>query len=77
MIPGLAEWVKDLEFAVSCGVGRVHGWDPPWLWLWYRPAAATLIGPIAWEPPYVAGVALKRPKTKKKKGRKRQITTTL
>ena len=28
------------------------------LWLWGRPAA--LIQPVAWEPPYAAGAALKR-----------------
>ena len=45
----LAQWVKDLVL----------------LWLWYRPAATVLIGPLAWEPPYVAGVALKRQKDPK------------
>ena len=43
-IPGLAQWVK----------------DPALLWLWRRPAATALIGPLAWEPPYAAGVALKK-----------------
>ena len=32
------------------------------LWLWCRPAPVALIGPLAWEPPYTAGVALKRKK---------------
>ena len=32
--------------------------------LWCRLAAATLIGPLAWEPPYAVGAA---PKDKKKK----------
>ena len=41
---GLAQWVKDLVL----------------LWLWYRLAAAALIHPLAWEPPYAAGAALKR-----------------
>ena len=48
-IPGLAQWVK----------------DPALLWLWCRPAAAALIQPLAWEPPYAASAALKskqRPK---------------
>ena len=40
-----------------------------WLWLWRRPAAAVLIGPQAWEPPYAAGAALKS----KKKGKKKRI----
>ena len=37
------------------------------LWLWRRPAATALISPLAWKPPYAVGVALKRPKKKKKK----------
>ena len=32
-IPGLAQWVKGTA----------------WLWLWWRPAAAALIRPLAWE----------------------------
>ena len=43
-IPGLAQWIKDLEL----------------LWLWYRPAAIDPIGPLVWEPPYATGAALKR-----------------
>ena len=35
LIPGLAQSVK----------------DPVLLWLWRRPAAAALIGPLAWELP--------------------------
>ena len=37
------------------------------LWLWCRPAATSLVRPLAWEPPYAVGVALKRQKKKKKK----------
>ena len=48
LIPGLTQWVK----------------DPVLLWLWCRPAAVALIRPLAWEPPYTAGVALKRQKLK-------------
>ena len=40
--------------------------------LWWRPAAAGLIRPLAWDPPYAVGVALKRQKKKKKK--KKEIT---
>ena len=36
------------------------------LWLWRRPEAIALIGPLAWEPPYAMGVALKRQKDQKK-----------
>ena len=46
LIPGLTQCVKDLVL----------------LWLWCRPAATIPIRPLAWEPPYPAGVALKRPK---------------
>ena len=47
-IPGLAQWVKDAAL----------------LWLWCRPAAIAWIRPLAWELPYVAGVALKSQKNK-------------
>ena len=52
---------------MSCGVAHRRGSDPAWLWLWCRLAAAALIRPPAWEPPYAAGVALKREKEKGKK----------
>ena len=51
LIPGLDQWVKVLVL----------------LWLWRRLVAAALIQPLAWEPPYAMGAALKRPKKKKKK----------
>ena len=56
-IPGLAQWV-----AMSCGVGRRHSSDLALLWLWHRPVATAVIRPLAWEPPYAVGVALKRQK---------------
>ena len=37
------------------------------LWLWCRLAATAATGPLAKEPPYAEGAALKRQKTKKKK----------
>ena len=55
---------------MSCGGGCRHGFDPALLWLWRRPAATALIQPIAWEPPYAVGVALKRQKKKKKEKKK-------
>jgi len=58
---------------VNCGVGQRYGSDLALLWLWCRPAAVTLIRPLAWEPPYAVGAALKRQKTKKKKKKKRKI----
>ena len=49
-IPGLAQWVG----------------DPKLLWLWHRLAAAAPIQPLALEPAYAAGAALKSKKKKKK-----------
>ena len=49
-IPGLAQWAK----------------DPVLLWLWCRLAAVALIRPLAWELPYVAGMAIKNRKQKPK-----------
>ena len=51
---------------MSCGVGRRHGLDPTFLWLWCRPAATAPSAP-AWEPPYAVGAALKSKKKKKEK----------
>ena len=45
---------------MSCGVGHRHGWLGFCVaWLWHRQAAVTPTGPLAWELPYAAGVALK------------------
>ena len=52
---------------MSCGVGRRCGSDPALLWLWCGPAATAPIQPLAWEPPYATGVALKSKKQKAKK----------
>jgi len=51
---------------VNCGVGHTCGSDLALLWLWCRLAATAPIRPLAWEPPYAVGAALKRQKTKKK-----------
>ena len=50
---------------MSCGVGRIRSSDPELLWLWYRPAATALIGPLAWEPPYAMRAALEKAKSQK------------
>ena len=52
---------------MSCGVGCSHGSDPTFLWLWLRPAASALIGPLAWEPLCAEGADLEKTKKKKKK----------
>ena len=62
-IPGLAQWVKGSGDAMSCGVGHRHSSNLALLWLWHKPAATAPIRPLAWEPPYAAGVALKGQKT--------------
>ena len=36
------------------------------MWLWHRPAAAVPLLPLAWEPPYAAGKALKRKKKRRR-----------
>ena len=41
------------------------------LWLWHRLAATPPISPLAWEPPYAAGAALKK-KTKDQKKKKKK-----
>ena len=51
---------------MSCSVGHRCGLDPALLWLWHRPAAVALIQPLAWEPLYPEGAALKKQKKKKK-----------
>ena len=45
--------------AMSYGVGCRHGSDLVLLWLWRRQVAAASIQPLAWEPPYAVGAALK------------------
>ena len=54
---------------MSCGVGRGRGSDLALLWLWRRPAATAPIGPLAWEPPYALGAALKKGKRIKTKNK--------
>ena len=54
---------------MSCGIGHRRCLDSALLWLWPRLVATVLIGPLAWEPPYAVGAALKDKKTKKQKTR--------
>jgi len=49
---------------MNCGVGRKRSSDPMLLWLRCKPAATAPIQPLACEPPYALGVALKRQETK-------------
>ena len=50
-------------------VGCRYSLDLELLWLWHRLEAVAPIRPLACEPPYAAGAALKRQKKKKKKTR--------
>ena len=61
LIPGLAQWIKDLAL----------------LWLWYRLADVVPIGPLAWELPYAAGMALKSKKTPKTQKQKPKLNQTI
>ena len=65
-VRSLALLGKGSGVAVSCGVGCRYGSDPELLWLWHRPVATAPIRPLAWEPPYAAGVALEKTKNKQK-----------
>ena len=51
--------------------GHRRGSDLSLLWLWCRPAPTAPIQPLAWEPPYAAGMALEKAKRQKKKERER------
>ena len=57
---------------MSSSVARRRGSDLALLRLWCRSAAVAPIRPLAWEPPYAAGAALKSKKKKKKKKRKKR-----
>jgi len=57
---------------MSCGVGCRCSLDPTLLWLWRRPVATAPIRPLAWEPPYAAGVAQEMAKRQKKKEKRKR-----
>ena len=65
--PGLTQWGYRSGVAMSCGVGGRCSLDLILLWLWRRPVATALIQPLAWAPPYAAGVTLKSQKRKKER----------
>ena len=52
---------------MSCCVGHRYSSNSTLLWPWCRPAAATMIRPLAWELPYALGVTLKRQNQTNKK----------
>ena len=59
------------------GIDHRCGLDLAWLWLWCEPAATAPIPPVAWEPPYAMGVALKKKNKKQKQKKTRQKQETL
>ena len=61
-IPGLVQWVEAPVLLVNCGVGHRHGSDPALLWLCCRMAVPAPVQPLAWDPPYASGAALKKTK---------------
>ena len=65
-IPGLAQWLR-IQHCRELWCRSKRWLDPVLLWLWRRPVATAPIRPLAWKPPYAAGVALKRQKDKKKR----------
>ena len=58
---------------MSYNVGRRRGSDLALLWLWCKRAATVPIQSLAWEPPYAAGMALKRERKKRKRANKKKI----
>ena len=57
---------------MSCSIGCRRGSDLALLWLWHRSAATAPIRPLAWEPPFATGAALKRTERQKKKKKKKK-----
>ena len=47
---------------MSCGIGRRCSSDPALLWLWCRPTATALKGPLAWETSVCCGYGPKKTK---------------
>ena len=56
-------WVRSLALLSGFRIWCCHA-------LWCRQATAALIRPLAWEPPYASGAALKSKKKKERKKRK-------
>ena len=67
--------LRELRISRCCELwcSRKCGSDLALLWHWCRPAATAPIRPLAWEPPYAMGMALKRQKTKRKRNKSSKI----
>ena len=65
----MAQWLTNptRNHEVAGLISGLRIWRCRELWLWCRPVATALIRPLAWEPPYAAGVAPEKAKGKKKK----------
>ena len=63
LIPGLAQWVKDMTLPWAVVVGCRLSADPTLLWMWCRPAATAPIRPLALDPLYAVGAALEQTKS--------------
>ena len=72
MIPGLAQWIKDLALPLAVVYKLLMSSDLVLLWLWCRPAAAALIQFLAWERPYATGTALRNKQPPPNKNKKLQ-----
>ena len=59
LIPGLAQWVKDLVYRSQMHLNLAWLWL--WLWLW----CTAPTGPLAWELLYAMGTALKKIRKRK------------
>ena len=74
-------WVQSLallsglriQHCCELGVGLRRSSDPALLWLWHRLMATAPVRPLAWEPPYAAGVALEKDTKKKTKKKRKEI----
>lgn len=66
LIPGLAQWIKDLALLRPVVWVAHAAWIQHLLWLWCRSAAVAPIRPLAWGLLYAVSAALK--KKKKKRG---------
>ena len=67
----MAQWLTN-PTNIHEDAGLIRVWSLALLWLWCRPAAVALILPLAWEPPYAIGAALKRQKTKKEEKKEKK-----
>ena len=80
-LASMRTWVRSLALlsglriqhchSFGVGVGCRCGSDV--MLLWCRSASSAAVGPLAWELPYVMGVALKRQKTKRENKNKTNI----